>query len=154
MSANRYLEETKEEFRLPTQELTTDRREAKPVSYGLTRVLDLFTSRQLIVFGHAFKWLHASDYPVPVKRALSLGLSSSLTTNNRLCGYARDYGRLAPLFSVRSYSLPIMPVELNAFHPSAGRGTLYRHLARIEKAITSELKRYTWSPTKQKIEMF
>ena len=149
-----YLDDSREELQLPTQEFSTNRQEAKPVSFGLKKVVDLFTSRQLILFGNAFNWLNLSDYPAPVKRALSLGISSSLTTNNLLCGYARDYGRLAPLFSVRSYSIPTIPVELNAFHPSAGRGTIYRHLARIEKALTNNHQRHTWSVSKQKVEKF
>lgn len=153
-AANLFLGENDGELTLPTQAFSTIRQEAKPVSFGIKKVVDMFSSRQLILFGNAFDWLNSSDYPIAVKRALSLGISSSLTTNNRLCGYARDYGRLAPLFSVRSYSIPTIPVELNAFHPSAGRGTIYKHLARLEKALTVNHKRHTWSPSKRMVEKF
>src|SRR5206468_1566491 len=56
-----------------------------------------------------------------------------------------DYGRLAPLFSVRSYSLPWLAVELNPFHPSGGRGTLRRILDRITRSAGDRVRRYVWS---------
>jgi adenine-specific DNA methylase len=111
---------------------------------------DLFTPRQLAVFGHAFRWIRTSAYPQTVRRALSLALSNALTTNNRFCGYATDYGRLAPLFSVRSYAIPALAVELNPFHPTAGRGTLHRGFERILRSPALPVRRFVWSPTRRR----
>jgi hypothetical protein len=62
-----------------------------------------------------------------------------------LCGYATDYGRLAPLFSVRSYSLPALAVELNPFHGTGGRGTLQRSLEKVIRSSLAIPRRYVWS---------
>jgi hypothetical protein len=77
-------------------------------------------------------------------------VSGALATNNKLCSYATEYGRLAPLFSVRSYSLPALPVELNPFHPSAGRGTLRRSLDRVIRSTAPEVRRYVWCDKKRR----
>lgn len=132
---------------LPKGRLQTKRRESKPLSFGIKKPTELFTDRQLAVFGHAFRWLRTTDHPPPIRRALTLAISNALATNNRLCGYATDYGRLAPLFSVRSYALPALPVELNPFHPSAGRGTLPRSIEKSIRSTTDKVRRYVWSPT-------
>ena len=54
---------------------------------------------------------------------------------DRLCGYATDYGRLSPLFSVRGYSLPALAVELNPLNLKSGRGT-----------IAACIERFVWMP--------
>jgi putative DNA methylase len=150
-AADRYLAMHAKQLRLPTAKLTMERVDPRPLSYGIRRAVDLFTSRQLAVFGNAFRWLRASrNHSESVRRALTLALSNTLTTNNRLCGYATDYGRLAPLFSVRSYSLPALSVELNPLHPSAGRGTLRRNLQRISRSSADQVRRYVWSPLQSK----
>lgn len=147
-AAARYLNRHRGELLLPSQTLATDRRDSRPISFGITHPLQLFSDRQLAVFGHAFRWVAESDHSSSTRRALTLALSNALTTNNKLCSYATEYGRLAPLFSVRSYALPILPVELNPFHPSAGRGTLRRifaRIARIDRSVDEEVRRYVWS---------
>ena len=59
-----------------------------------------------------------------------------------LCGYATDYGRLAPAFTgVRSYALPILSVELNPLHPTAGRGTLVATLRRVNRSTVATVPR-------------
>jgi hypothetical protein len=82
-----------------------------------------------------------------------MALSNALATNNRLCGYATEYGRLSALFAVRAYSLPALAVELNPLHPSGGRGTIAACIARIERAAgTTRVRRYTWhSPKKRAV---
>ena len=132
---------------LPTGPFTTDRNDARPLSLGITQPEQLFTDRQLAVFGRGFAWLQNAEISPHVRRALTLGLSNALATNNKFCGYARDYGRIAPLFSVRAFALPVLSVELNPFHPKAGRGTLARVLKRLARSCApSSVHRYVWSP--------
>jgi adenine-specific DNA methylase len=102
------------------------------------------------VFGSAFFWLRSAALGGSIRRALKLGVSHALTTNNRLCGYATDYGRLAPLFSVSSYSLPALSVELNPFHPTGGRGTLSRILRRVRDEDPYHVRRHVWSVTRRR----
>jgi adenine-specific DNA methylase len=111
---------------------------------------DFFSARQLAVFGHAFQWLEQCEYPADVRSALALGVSNALATNNKLCSYATDYGRLAPLFSVRSYSLPALAVELNPFHSTAGRGTLKRSIEKVFRSVSPAVRRYVWSESDRK----
>jgi putative DNA methylase len=126
-----YLAANKDALRLPDYAFVTDRLDDRPLSFGISRAVELFTDRQLVVFGTAFAYLDTKTLLPSVERALRLALSNALTTNNKLCSYAIDYGRLAPLFSVRSYSLPWLAVELNPFHPNAGRGTLAKAFKKI-----------------------
>jgi putative DNA methylase len=135
---------------LPTTRFRTRRLDPRPVSYGMLRITDLFTARQLIVFGKAFEWLRSDKVPKPVSRALGLAISNALTTNNRLCGYATDYGRLAPLFSVRGFSLPALAVELNPLHDAAGRGTIQRAIERVARTSDSTVSRSVWSMKKRR----
>ena len=153
--ASRYLEEHIDEIDVPDYEFRRDRVDARPVSYGVRQLRQLFTDRQIAVFGHAFKWVKEnSDPDLRVNRALRLALSNALATNNRLCSYARDYGRLAPLFSLRCYALPAMPVELNPFHVSAGRGTLKRNFDRVQRSSAKLVQRHTWDVTSGKVRRF
>ena len=154
-NASRYLEEHIDEIDVPDYEFRRDRVDARPVSYGVRQLRQLFTDRQIAVFGHAFKWVKENADPdLRVNRALRLALSNALATNNRLCSYARDYGRLAPLFSLRCYALPAMPVELNPFHVSAGRGTLKRNLDRVQRSSAKLVRRHTWDVTAGKVRRF
>lgn len=149
-NAERYLTKHLSELWLPTTPLRRDRLDARPVSFGVVSPQDFFSSRQLALFGHAFRWVRESEHPADVRSALSLSLSNALATNNKLCSYATDYGRLAPLFSVRSYSLPALAVELNPFHPNAGRGTLRRSIEKVSRSVSPAVRRYVWSPSARK----
>jgi putative DNA methylase len=144
-AAETYITKHRDKLWWPSLDLSSERRDSRPLSFGILRPTQLFTSRQLAVFGHAFSWLADACYPAPIMRALKLALSNCLSTNNRLCGYATDYGRLAPLFSVRGYSLPALPVELNPFHPTAGRGTLYKGVQKVVRSTRRTVKKYVWS---------
>ena len=153
--ASQYLEEHIDEIDVPDYEFRRDRADARPVSYGVHELRQLFTDRQIAVFGHAFRWVKEnSDPELRVSRALRLALSNALATNNRLCSYARDYGRLAPLFSLRCYALPAMPVELNPFHVSAGRGTLKRNFDRVQRSSAKLVRRHTWDMASGKVRRF
>ena len=154
-TATRYLEEHVDEIDVPDYEFRQDRVDARPVSYGVHELRQLFTDRQIVVFGHAFRWVKEnSDPDHRVNRALRLALSNALATNNRLCSYARDYGRLAPLFSLRGYTLPALPVELNPFHVSAGRGTLRRNFDRVQRSSAKLVRRHTWDVTSGIVRRF
>lgn len=149
--AQKYVSNNRRFLALPTGRFKTDRIDARPVSLGITQPVQLFTDRQLAVFGRGFCWLEDEQMSPDVRRALTLGLSNALATNNKFCGYARDYGRIAPLFSVRGYSLPALSVELNPFHPKSGRGTLPKILERLVRSCeASEVRRYIWSAEKER----
>jgi putative DNA methylase len=110
--------------RVPTASLA-DVDFGRPELYGVETVADLFSSRQQAIFATAFAWIQDISGSEDIRRRLRLGVSNALSTNNMLCGYATDYGRLAPLFAgVRSYAMPVLSVELNPLHPHGGRGNL------------------------------
>jgi putative DNA methylase len=125
--------------------LATERRDRRPVSAGYTTSRTLFTDRQWALFTTAFAKVRQGDYSAPLARELTLMLTGSLSANNVLCGYARDWGRLAPLFSVRGFSIPALSVELNPFHPTAGRGTLRSARARMVERSNPEVRRSRWT---------
>ncbi len=116
----------------------------RPLNYGLKTVADLFTGRQQIVFAKALGWIDdQAQLPAPILTRLRLAVSNALAANNILCGYATDYGRLAPLFSgVRSYAMPVLSVELNPLHKSAGRGTLTATVRRVQHSLVEETRRH------------
>lgn len=141
-AAETHLRRTARSLALPKRPLTKKRSDSRPLSFGISHPCQMFTARQLLTFGNAFRRLNADHNEPTVRRALRLILSNALATNNKLCSYAIDYGRLAPLFSVRSYSLPWLSVELNPFHASAGRGTLTKCLERLLRAARSDTRRF------------
>jgi adenine-specific DNA methylase len=143
--AERWVLDAGASLLLPTGELAEQRHDDRPRSYGITNVLDLFTVRQRAVFGAAFAWLRDADLGQSTLAGLQLAMSNALATNNKLCSYAYDYGRLSALFSVRGYSLPALPVELNPLHDSAGRGTLRQCIERVARAGSSSTRRHVWS---------
>ena len=137
---------------LPDVEFASIRRDPRPRSFGIVAVRDLFTPRQLLVLGAAHAWIESQRMPDSVERAIRLALSNALLTNNRLCSYATDYGRLSPLFSIRGYSIPALPVELNPLHSSGGRGTIQQCLNRVLRSIGTTTRRSTWNVDNETIE--
>lgn len=130
----------------PSGTIPTGVRDGRPHTYGLIRFRELFSNRQLAVLGSALAWIDDRSLSADVENALRLAFSNSLTTNNLLCSYATDYGRLAPLFSVRGYALPALAVELNPLHDSGGRGTLAACVRRIERAAAAQtVRRRVWN---------
>jgi len=121
--------------------------------YGLATVADVFSARQTAVRSSAFSWISRVDTTERVRRALYLALSNSLTSNNLLCGYATDYGRLAPLFAgVRSFAFPVLSVELNPLHRTGGRGTLSMTLQRIGRGNVRMVQRHAFMPASSTVE--
>lgn len=121
--------------------LETDRRDRRPVSAGFTTTRSLFTPRQWALMTSAFSRIRAANVSESLETELTLMMTGTLLSNNVLCGYARDYGRLAPLFSIRGFSLPTLAVELNPFHPSAGRGTLRSARGRVGGRAETSVRR-------------
>ena len=150
--ANGLLENPPIPLQLPDVEFDPKRRDPRPRSYGIVAVRDLFTPRQLLVLGAAHAWIESQDISGSAERAIRLALSNSLITNNRLCSYATDYGRLSPLFSIRGYSIPALSVELNPIHPSGGRGTIQQCLNRILRSTGATTRRSFWNVDKRATE--
>jgi putative DNA methylase len=140
------------ELMLPTEDFAVERLESRPRSYGVVTPLSLFSDRQLICLGAAFQWIKSANVSDNVRLGLNLAISNALATNNLLCGYATDYGRLSALFSIRSYSMPALSVELAPLHPDAGRGTLPRSLQRVARSTAKSARRHIWSPETKKPE--
>ena len=132
--------------------LSTNRADPRPLSYGITSHAQLFTPRQRLVLRASFQWIDECSASPPVKHALRIAVSSAVATNNVLCGYARDYGRLSALFSVKGFPLPLLGVELNPLHPHGGRGTLKACLKRVQRYRDTPPNRNVWSPLRRKPE--
>ena len=143
-SAAALLESAPDDFHVPDVGFQQPRSDPRPVSYGLENVRELFSPRQQLILGRAFKLISSWDADENTRRAVRLALSNALTTNNMLCGYATDYGRLSPLFGVRSYCLPALSVELNPLQGDGGRGTLARCVERACRSSGSTVSRYVW----------
>ncbi|MCX4239641.1 hypothetical protein [Paraliomyxa miuraensis] len=150
-SAQAFVDTNRADLLLPEGTFTKPRRDPRPLSYGAESHLDLFYTRQLATFGLAFSWIRDCRANDHVKEALMLATSHALAFNNRLCGYATDYGRLSALFSVRSYSLPALSAELNPLHPTAGRGTLLRILRKRLTETRTVVRRAAWGMKAQQV---
>jgi adenine-specific DNA methylase len=129
----------------PTGAVRACRKDERPRSFGMSEFVEAFTPRQLLVLGAAFDWIADQPMDADLRDSLALAVSNALATNNRLCGYATDYGRLSALFSVRGYSLPALAVELNPLHLGAGRGTLAACFNRVANAGVGSVRRHTWN---------
>lgn len=124
----------------------------RPASYGFETIGELFAARQQLVLAEAFAWVRRRQAPADVKEALTLSLSNALGSNNLLCGYATDYGRLSSLFSgVRAYAMPVLSVELNPLHESGGRGTLAMTLQRMLRGQRAQVNRHAYEPARAEI---
>ena len=143
--ASELLKDPPVPLRLPDVDFDPARRDPRPRSFGIVSVRDLFTPRQLLVLGAAHAWIESQDISKSAERAIRVALSNALATNNRLCSYATDYGRLSALFSIRGYSLPALPVELNPLHSRGGRGTIQQCLNRVVRSSATTTRRSTWS---------
>ncbi len=122
--------------------ITTAPGDGRPVIHGIATIGLLHTARQAAYLAAAHDWLDHADLDDNVRRALRIAVSSTVASNNRLCGYATDYGRLAPLFSIRAFSLPSLTVELNPLNSRGGRGTLMSAITRLAKAGDADVRRH------------
>jgi adenine-specific DNA methylase len=144
----------KKEYPGLASQLDGARTDDRPLSYGIHQVRDLYYPRQLLVLSSALDWISSRDLADDVRRGLRLALSNALATNNRLCGYATDYGRLAPLFSVRGYSLPALSVELNPLQENGGRGTIAACIQRVVRSTRGGCRRRAWDYSSEKVRQF
>lgn len=136
---------------VPHVEVGARKGDGRPGSYGLPTVDSLFRPRQLLYLSTALGWVDAQRLDPPLRRGLRLAVSNSIATNNRLCGYARDYGRLSALFSIRGYAFPALSVELNPLSSVGGRGTLQACVDRVVRSCRDSAPRPYWSPTKGEV---
>lgn len=150
--AHEFLKSPPAPLQLPDVEFVPTRRDPRPRSFGIVAVRDLFSPRQLLVLGAAHAWIESQHMSHSAKRAIRLALSNALLTNNLLCSYATDYGRLSPLFSIRGYSIPALPVELNPLHSNGGRGTILQCLKRVLRSLGATTRRSTWNLDKHATE--
>ena len=139
-------------LKLPDVEFDSIRRDPRPRSFGIVAVRNLFAPHQLLVLGAAHAWVESRQMSESAERAIRLALSNALVTNNRLCSYATDYGRLSPLFSIRGYSIPALQVELNPLHSSGGRGTIQQCLNRVLRSASTTVRRSKWNVDQHTIE--
>lgn len=123
--------------------LETDRRDRRPVSAGYSTSKTLFTPRQWALLTNAFSRIRTMGVGGELEQDLTLMLTGILPSNNMLCGYARDWGRLAPLFSVRGFALPSLIVELNPFNTVGGRGTFKSARIRMLERTDMTVRRST-----------
>ena len=137
---------------IPRSPLPKNQEDGRPQIYGVTSLAGMFSARQLILFARAFDWIGRSECAPPTRRGLALALSNALATNNLFCSYATDYGRLVPLFTIRSYALPILSVELNPLHSDGGRGTISAMLRRVLRSQESVVRRHTWDPKARRVK--
>lgn len=136
---------------LPTEKFIANRSDPRPRSFGMTAIQDVFMPRQLLVLGAAHAWIQDNKSSPSTDLAIKLALSNALTTNNRLCSYATDHGRLSALFSIRGYSLPALTVELNPLHSKGGRGTLQQCLKRVIRSAETSVRRPIWNTQSKEI---
>jgi putative DNA methylase len=136
---------------IPRSPLPSNHEDGRPQLYGVVSAADMFTERQLLVLGLAFDWVRKRELSTRTQRALALALSNALATNNLFCSYATEYGRLAPLFSVRSYGLPVLSVELNPLHSTGGRGTITATLRRVARSSAAEVRRHSWDSKRRRV---
>jgi putative DNA methylase len=105
--------------------------------YGYDNYSDLFSARQqlhLALLAQAIEKLEG-----PVREAFAIAFSDHLTTNNLLCGYAGDWRRLSPLFSIRAFRHIARPVEINPWLRRNGRGTFPNAVRSVQRAAAALL---------------
>ena len=150
--ARQFLADPPVPLQIPDVCFDPTRRDPRPRSFGIAAIRDLFTPRQLLVLGAAYAWIESQNLPTSTERAMRLAMLNSLVSNNRLCSYATDYGRLSPLYSIRGFSIPALAVELNPLHSRAGRGTLQQCLHQVMRSATTTARRSLWNVDTQTAE--
>jgi adenine-specific DNA methylase len=100
--------------------------------YGYQNYSELFAARQQLHLGLLAEAIESLEGDV--REAFSIAFSDHLTTNNLLCGYAGDWRRLSPLFSIRAFRHIARPVEINPWLRKNGRGTFPNAVRAIQRA--------------------
>jgi putative DNA methylase len=111
------------------------RKDGRLLKYGYRNYSDMFSARQQLHLA-----LLASEIDKlegAVREAFSIAFSDHLVTNNMLCGYATDWRRLSPLFSIRAFRHIARPVEINPWLRKNGRGTFPNAVRAVQRAANA-----------------
>lgn len=113
--------------KIPAPEPKSDRR---PISHGFQYFYELFNPRQLL----SLSLLLREIKKIPDKNArefLLLTLSSCLETNNVLCKYETNWGKISALFGMPGYHVPERYGENNVW--GDGRGSFPRTYQKLKR---------------------
>jgi adenine-specific DNA methylase len=111
------------------------RKDDRLFRYGYLNYSDLFSARQQLHLALLAKEIEGLEGPV--REAFSIAFSDHLVTNNFLCGYATDWRRLSPLFSIRAFRHIARPVEINPWLRKNGRGTFPNAVRAVQRAAAA-----------------
>ena len=111
------------------------RKDDRLLRYGYENYSDLFGARQQLHLALLAKEIEGLEGAV--REAMSIAFSDHLVTNNMLCGYATDWRRLSPLFSIRAFRHIARPVEINPWLRKNGRGTFPNAVRAVQRAAVA-----------------
>lgn len=141
-SATKYdlelFERTRREFvknkynlEFPRQKIPSRGRfDKRPVSHGFRYFYELFNERQLLSLSLLLKEIKK----IPdknIREFFLLTFSSTLETNNVLCKYETNWGKISALFGIPGYHIPERFGENNLW--GKGRGTFVRSYLKLKR---------------------
>ena len=123
--------EAAEHLLYPRQRIVMEgRSDRRPISHGFHHYYELFNPRQLLclsmLIGEISKIADQS-----AREFLLLTFSSSLETNNALCKYETNWGKVSALFGIPGYHVPERYGENNLW--GRGRGSFVRAYHRLKR---------------------
>ena len=130
--------------KIPAGHMTSER---NPVfDHGYQEWTDMFNERQLLSLS---KIIHSieSVKSTNIREMLLLALSNSLSTNNMMTPYDRNYNKIQHLFKTNSFDPTGTPCEGNVWGSKFGRGTFESIYEMVKAGIE-----YANSPTERYIE--
>lgn len=115
--------EIRNELRIPRQKIPSEgRKSQRPITHGYKYFYQLFNDRQLLCLGLLLKQiLKIKDQNM--REFFILAFSNSLETNNRLCKYESNWGKISALFGIPGYHPVERYGENNVWGMGYGRGT-------------------------------
>lgn len=129
--ARRKFLKNKKNLLFPKQKIPVNYiHDSRPVSHGFKHFHELFNERQLLCLSLLLKEIKK----IPeknVKEFLLLAFSSSLETNNVLCKYETNWGKISALFGVPAYHVPERYGENNIW--GIGRGSFFRTYLKLKR---------------------
>ena len=115
----------------PKQEIPDDNKyDRRPITHGFRYFYELFNPRQLLSLSMILNEIKK----IPnqnAKEFLLLTFSSALETNNVLCKYETNWGKIGALFSMPSYHVPERYAENNPL--GIGRGSFPRTYLKLKR---------------------
>jgi adenine-specific DNA methylase len=137
--AKQQFSRMKSELEFPTQKIgTLSSSDRRPVSHGFKRFNQLFNERQLLSLSMLLREIKQIE-DQNLREYFLLVLSSSLETNNVLCKYETNWGKISALFGFPAYHVPERYGENNLW--GQGRGTFPRNYMKLKRG-----KRYADAP--------